>query len=115
MTEYVVLYGKKYPKSLIKYVLEKYYDGRTINDLKEKYLDDMKQVVKDSFHKGVRDGKLYTFYPTMIPVWQDIAEAKGYMLTNIKYNPNSGTYTMDVVKVNTRKPKKKIIKSQRKK
>jgi len=45
MTEYVTLFGKKYPKALIIYVMSKDKD-RKISDLTEKYLDEMRDVVR---------------------------------------------------------------------
>lgn len=114
MTAYIIVHNKKYPKSLIDYLLKK-YKGKTPEDLPEKYLDEMKQVIKDGFEDGVINGRLYTFYPDMIPIWQDIAEAKGYVLSNIKHNQNADTYQADVTKLENRKPKKKVIKSRRRK
>jgi hypothetical protein len=110
MTEFITLHGKKYPKSLITYVMTKpSNENKSVDQLPEKYLDEMRQVIKDGFEKnGINKGVLYTFYPDMIPVWQDLADAKGYKLINIKENKNSGTYQADVVKSEYRKQKRKV-------
>jgi len=113
MTEYVILYGKKYPKSLIEYILSKpNFRDKSINDLTEKYLDEMKEVVKTEFEQnGIGKGKLSSFSPQSVPLWMDIAEAKGYKLSNIK-NTSYGGVQADVVK---QERKRKIVKPKLKK
>ena len=110
MTEYVTLFGKKYPKALIIYVMSKDKD-RKISDLTEKYLDEMRDVVRSEIKRGIDKGKLYTFFPTMIPVWRDVAEAYGYTVINVKENKDSGTFSAEVAKNITERKKPKQTKS----
>lgn len=116
MIEYIILHGKKYPKSLIEYLLSKsIHKGKSTDQFTEKYLDEMKEVVKSEFEQnGITKGKLASFSEYSIPLWMDIAEAKGYKLINIK-NTSVGVQA-DVVKKDRKKEntkpksKRKIVK-----
>lgn len=119
VTEFIILYGKKYPKSLITYLLSKpTNEGKDVNNLTEKYLDEMKEVIKNNFiENGIKKGYITSFSPESVPLWMDIAETKGYKVVNIKHTSNG--VQANVIKNNQSrkkqrtKPKIKICKCKR--
>lgn len=105
----VKIHDKWYPYSLIYYLTAKPNNNRDPSTYTTKYIDDMKDTIKNNFDGFIQRGFVTSFYQNILPVYRDIAKSKGYIIINIR-GTDSG-WVGDIVKMNYRKHTNKSSKN----